>query len=264
MRVAAAMLATLTLAATAPPGAPPPAAPSGAPAAAPAAPSPAAQADLVPAGRRLFADPSLSGSGKISCATCHADGRTDNRTYHGPNVVRDGTADGRSTPTLLGSRDTAPYTWAGGKTLEEAIKAIVADRMKGKEPTASQVEALAAYVRSLRFPPNARLNNDGTPGPAAPEAARRGHQAFLKAACDICHDPPIYSKAGNEDIGSGGSFSVPSLRGVAGTAPYFHDGRFATLRDVIPVKLALLGEMGFGEPLSEQEIADLIAFLEIL
>jgi cytochrome c peroxidase len=28
-------------------------------------------------------------------------------------------------------------------------------------------------------------------------------------------------------------FDTPSLRFVAGTAPYFHDGRYATLRDVL-------------------------------
>ncbi|MEI9866112.1 MAG: hypothetical protein WDN00_16475 [Limisphaerales bacterium] len=33
--------------------------------------------------------------------------------------------------------------------------------------------------------------------------------------------------------GDGGKFSVPSLRNVAVTAPYMHDGRFRTLEDVV-------------------------------
>jgi cytochrome c peroxidase len=66
-----------------------------------------------------------------------------------------------------------------------------------------------------------------------------------------------------------GRFRVPTLRNVAITAPYMHDGRFATLREVVdhyaggsdpanPSKLV----RGFAA--TEEEKADLIAFLESL
>src|SRR5678816_4471164 len=66
-----------------------------------------------------------------------------------------------------------------------------------------------------------------------------------------------------------GLFKVPSLRNVALTAPYMHDGRFATLREVVdhyaggsdptnPSKLV----RGFAA--TEEEKTDLIAFLESL
>jgi cytochrome c peroxidase len=69
-----------------------------------------------------------------------------------------------------------------------------------------------------------------------------------------------------------GEFKVPSLRNLALTGPYMHNGRLATLRDVVkhyseisPDRLhsdgeAILKPLG----LSERETGDLVAFLESL
>jgi len=180
------------------------------------------------------------------------------------NVVPDGTPDGRNVPTLLGVKDTAPYSWAGGKTLHENVKGIIVNRMKGKEPTQEQLDQIAAYLTSLEFPPNPNLNADGSPSAAAPEAARRGYQVFLKASCNACHVPPVFAKPDNEDIGSGGAFNVPSLRGLSATAPYFHDGRYADLPALVPAKLKYLEALGSTEKFSRQEIEDLLAYLKTL
>ncbi len=71
-------------------------------------------------------------------------------------------------------------------------------------------------------------------------------------------------------------FKVPSLRNIARTAPYMHDGRFATLEDVIDHyntgarASATLDELmqynvqPGGLQLTAQDKADLIAFLETL
>ena len=69
-----------------------------------------------------------------------------------------------------------------------------------------------------------------------------------------------------------GEFRVPSLRNVARTAPYMHDGSLATLRDVIRHYSNLDGNRlhADGESilrplrLSDAEIDDLVAFLETL
>jgi len=229
--------------------------------------SPSTQAPATPveAGFRLFNDTALSGDGKIACASCHPDGgHTNNKTYVGLNIVPDGQPDGRSTPTLRGVRDTAPYSWAGGKSLQDNVKGIIVNRMKGKEPTAEQLAQLEAYLGSLEFPANPNLNADGTPSDAAPEPAHRGYKAFLQASCNACHVPPVFAKPDNEDIGSGGSFNVPSLRGVSTTAPYFHDGRHPTLKALIPAKLEYLKALGSTETLTPEEIEDLLAYLTIL
>ena len=69
-----------------------------------------------------------------------------------------------------------------------------------------------------------------------------------------------------------GQFKTPSLRGVADTAPYMHDGRFATLEEVVRFYDTRQGAAPLGHPttllqplhLTEEEVADLVAFLESL
>ena len=69
-----------------------------------------------------------------------------------------------------------------------------------------------------------------------------------------------------------GQFKTPSLRNVALTPPYMHDGRIATLRDVVRhySELDMDRVHADGESLlrplrlSEPEIDDLVAFLETL
>ncbi|MEQ1851178.1 MAG: cytochrome c peroxidase [Chthoniobacteraceae bacterium] len=69
-----------------------------------------------------------------------------------------------------------------------------------------------------------------------------------------------------------GEFKTPTLRNVAQTAPYMHDGRFATLREVLDFYAELPGEPVFGHreetlkpgQFSDQEKADLEAFFHTL
>ena len=239
--------------------------PSAAAPAAAAAPQVPSSPELITRGMKLFNDKSLSGTGQFACATCHPNGgRTDNKTYVGTEVVKDGTPEGRSTPALLGAKDTAPYSWAGGKSLHDNIKGIIVNRMKGKEPSEDTLNALMAYVLSLQFPRNKNLNPDGSPSAAAPEAAKRGWAVFQKASCQICHVPPSFAKPDNEDIGSGGSFNVPSLRGLSSTAPYFHDGRYPDLKTAVPAMLDYLKKAGTAQDVSDKDVADLIAYLQTL
>ncbi|HEX6397804.1 MAG TPA: hypothetical protein VFZ95_10295, partial [Steroidobacteraceae bacterium] len=94
---------------------------------------------------------------------------------------------------------------------------------------------------------------DCTPGFTAQEL--RGQQLFEangKVPCTSCHKPFSgtniwFANNGIDDVvtdpgahaaalqrdGNLGAFRAPSLRNVARTAPYMHDGRFATLREVI-------------------------------
>lgn len=71
-----------------------------------------------------------------------------------------------------------------------------------------------------------------------------------------------------------GKFKTPSLRNVAVTAPYMHDGRFATLEDVLdhynehlklsPTLDPNLKSQGVGLGLTAQDKSDIIAFLHTL
>ncbi len=68
-----------------------------------------------------------------------------------------------------------------------------------------------------------------------------------------------------------GAFKTPSLRNIALTAPYMHDGRFVDLEEVlnhyehgIKVNESLAPELKMGIQLNADERADLLAFLETL
>ncbi len=72
-----------------------------------------------------------------------------------------------------------------------------------------------------------------------------------------------------------GKFKVPSLRNVALTAPYMHDGRFNTLEEVVDFYTSAVNynspnidsnmqHLGFRFRLSAQEKTDLVAFLKTL
>jgi cytochrome c peroxidase len=76
---------------------------------------------------------------------------------------------------------------------------------------------------------------------------RRGMAAFDEVGCDRCHDGPMFSDFDHHtegvpehplltqpDAGAGRfRFRTPSLRNVALTAPYMHNGMLATLEDVL-------------------------------
>ena len=70
-----------------------------------------------------------------------------------------------------------------------------------------------------------------------------------------------------ENVGSGSledtvkEFLVPSLRYVGASAPYYHDGRYADLEQLI---VAADGKMGHTKHLSESDVHALAAYLRTL
>ena len=56
------------------------------------------------------------------------------------------------------------------------------------------------------------------------------------------------------------AFKVPTLRNVARTFPYFHDGSKKTLREAVDAMATYQG----GEALGEKDAQDVVKFLETL
>ncbi|HEX5855430.1 MAG TPA: cytochrome c peroxidase [Thermoanaerobaculia bacterium] len=118
---------------------------------------------------------------------------------------------------------------------------------------------------------------------ALSQPARRGMALFFsdRLACAKCHLGFTFSGPVDwegrpapeptfHDIGFGGRFRAPTLRNVAVTAPYMHDGRFATLGDVIDHYAAGGGpspgksNLMKGFVITEAEKRDLVEFLKSL
>lgn len=152
------------------------------------------------------------------------------------------------------------------------------------------VHALAAYQRSLIFfntPYDRFMAGDKN---ALNETQKRGLALFRSdtVGCAKCHKEPLFFddtwhniglEEKFEDYGRGrvtldsadfGKFKTPTLRNVAVTAPYMHNGSIATLQEVVffyagggvfsPNKSALIHKIN----LNNQQQKDLIAFLEAL
>jgi cytochrome c peroxidase len=146
------------------------------------------------------------------------------------------------------------------------------------------VKAIATFERTLIYgnSPFDRYVFSGE-HEAIPARAKHGMQLFYspRAGCGACHSgfnfdgnwrdaqgttgKPAFADNGTSDQ----LMRVPTLRNVALTAPYMHDGRFATLASVLD-HYARAAERGAGDArlrtfnLSADERADLIAFLNTL
>ena len=171
---------------------------------------------------------------------------------------------------------------------------------------AGVVRALACFLRSMiaaNSPYDRYLRGDRE---ALSPAARRGLALFEsdKLGCASCHTGPNLSLAAPIDQAAAvetffnmglhesyppgstgrheltgvtadrGRMRIPSLRNVAVTAPYFHDGSVATLEEVVAIYEAGGRGAGAANPhkdprvagfrLAAGERADLLAFLEAL
>ena len=157
--------------------------------------------------------------------------------------------------------------------------------------------ALAAFQRTLvSF--NSRFDRYAAgDGSALSPQEKRGLKLFLspKTRCNECHGIPTFAnrdfkvigvpdpKDGPADVakpeaergrggGPNGAFKIPTLRNIALTAPYMHNGVFETLEEVLDFYAGGGGRgLGLDVPLQDdkirkftltpQEKADLIAFL---
>jgi YVTN family beta-propeller protein len=196
-------------------------------------------------GAELFhsaADPRLSEDRWISCATCHFDGQPDGRSWLSLS------AGPRNTPPLFNLIETAPYTWTGAwdelQDVELKIRRLQAGtgliedfplNAADSAPHAGlsfDLDLLAAYLLSLTPPQN--------PNVLSPERMAQGAALFESLDCAACHAGSSGTDLQQHDVGTGPptdngtlAYDTPSLRYLWLSAPYFHDGSAATLRDIL-------------------------------
>ncbi len=148
-------------------------------------------------------------------------------------------------------------------------------------------DALAAYLSALNTPASPfdrYLSGDAR---AIEPEALNGYRQFQQLGCISCHQGrniggnlyqrfgvmgDYFSDRGDVSAADYGRynvtgresdrfrFRVPSLRNVADTAPYFHDGSVATLPEAVAVML----RYQLGRPAEPEQISEIVAFLESL
>jgi mono/diheme cytochrome c family protein len=209
-------------------------------------------------GRRLFfdaGDPRIAKDGR-ACASCHVDGREDGLVWSSP--------DGPRQTILLGGRaaHAPPFGWLGQHASMQLHIAQTVKNLSGTGLDDHEIDALTAWVKVM-------------PGPPAPEHTAtaleaHGREIFAAGAadCGSCHVGRLgFTDDKTHDVGSArgaeriGAFVTPSLRFVGGTAPYFHDGRYATLEDLLRDRKS---HMGGTATLAPADVDAMAAYLRTL
>ena len=206
-------------------------------------------ADVFDTGHTVFHGNAGRGT---ACASCHPEGAEDGRTWHFAGLGP------RRTPAMHGDvTSTAPFHWDGDlPTLNALAAEVFTRRMGGPQLSAGQVDALGGWLDQLPAPEAPRTMSDAS--------AQRGHDLFWgAAACSTCHSGGMLTNNANHDVGTGGSFQVPSLIGVSARLPVMHDGCATTLHERFRPDC---GGDRHGEvaSLGEPQIDDLVAYLETL
>ena len=176
--------------------------------------------------------------------------------------------DGRS-PSL---EKQAMAAWTGGNMAVGDKQAEVVGRINALQGYKSQfqsvfqsdataeniMKAIAAFERTIisgNTPWDRYRAGDKT---AISESAFRGWNIFQTIKCNQCHDGVLFTDQQYHNIGIGmdqatpdmgrfdatkkpedtGAFKTPTLRDVAKSAPYFHDGSAKTLEEAVDIMLA--------------------------
>jgi cytochrome c peroxidase len=245
-------------------------------------------------GERLFSDRRLSHDNTRSCSSCHD--IATNGASASIHDAREGQPIALNTPTVFNASLNFRLNWEGNfRSLEEGIEgslrnpAIMASSVGetlgklradpeivrqfrdayGREPDATALlDAIATYERSL-VTPGSRFDRwlAGEINVMTPDELS-GYQVFKSLGCITCHQGVnvggnLFQRHGIfHPLGSPEPVfvRVPSLRNVATTAPYFHDGSASTLPEAVKV----MGVAQLDRVLTDQQITAVVAFLNTL
>lgn len=258
-------------------------------------PPPPADPRKLALGERLFADPRLSDDGSRACTSCH-DIRTNGATANRLDKAINGSELPLNTSTVFNAALSFRLGWEGkfrtleaqaestleneqamGKSIDEVLGKLSADpktrrrfnKAYGHPPDrASLLDAIATYERSL-VTPGSRFDS-WLAGDAAAlsDEELKGYQLFKSLGCIACHQGV---NIGGNLFERHGIFHplaspkpeilrVPSLRNVATTPPYFHDGSAPTLREAV----RKMARAQLDQRLSGEETEAIVAFLNTL
>ena len=185
-----------------------------------------------------------------------------------------------------GSWEALLRVTAADPALERRFRAIYGEGVT----QARYVDAAAAYVMSLSTPARFDRYLEGARSAITAEE-REGYEAFKAAGCAACHSgaaiggtrlaklgvaadwfadkqrrglPVVDADRGRFNVTKDAAdlhvFKVPSLRNVAITAPYFHDGSAATLDEAVEAMF----RFQLGRQTTAVERRPILKFLESL
>ncbi len=221
---------------------------------------------IVHRGMEIFYDGQRSLDQWYSCASCHLDGGSNSRPM---DTWNDGTAlTVKTVLPLHGVVETAPWTWHGWQNeLDESIQNSFTDTMQGKAASSEDVQALRAYLATIKVPANPFRSEDGKLTTQA-EAGRKLFQSS-DIGCASCHSGATFSDGLNHDVGLGSdsdkfpTHNTPSLVGTYRKVRWLHDGRAKTLESLL-TQYHSPEKVSGGIALSDDQVQALVAYLKSL
>jgi cytochrome c peroxidase len=206
-------------------------------------------------GEQLFHDAGQCFQQWQSCASCHpGDARVDGLNW---DLMNDGFGNPKNTKSLLHSYFTPPAMATGVRADAKMATRAGFRHIQFHNVNEADANAVDAYIKSLTPVPSPLLSK----GRLSKEA-RKGKAIFKSASCTHCHHGPYFTDGQKYEIGRLGTldkqnmWDTPTLIELWRTAPYMHDGRYATLKEVFTLE-----KHGLDKPMSEEQIDQLIAYL---
>jgi YVTN family beta-propeller protein len=217
------------------------------------------RATFIRKGEVLFNDASLSYQKWNSCTSCHTgDGRASALNW---DLLNDGVGNPKNIRSLLLAHQTPPVMITGVRPdAENAVRSGIR-YIQFASTTERKAQAIDGYLKSLKPIASPYLVNG-----KLSKAAMNGEKLFSKAGCMLCHSRPLYTNMSKYDIGTSTEqddnreYDTPTLIEVWRTAPYLHDGRAVTIKDVL-TKFNKNDQHGRTLELTDKEIEELAAFV---
>lgn len=204
-------------------------------------------------GRAIFYgtnNPAIARDGR-TCGSCHIDGSDDGLTWPTPEGPR-------QTPVLAGRVAAgAPYGWTGKRRALNDHIAETIRRLDGRGLAPADRDALVAFLKEMPEPGKPTFDD---------ALVEKGRAIFEspKAECATCHngamlaDGKLHNVKSQSKGDTQATFDTPSLVNAGRSAPFFHDGRFATLRELLT---ASDGAMGRTKHLAPEDLDALEAYV---
>jgi cytochrome c peroxidase len=155
-----------------------------------------------------------------------------------------------------------PFGWLGKHATLQVHMQTTMKNLKGTGLDSKEQDQLAAFLVSLKGPAQKWR--------ALTDEEIHGRELFNSsdAQCGSCHsEKDGFTDHDTHDVRSATAsdqakqFLVPSLTNVGASAPYFHDGRYATLDDLVE---KCDGTMGMTKQMSADDKKALVAYLRTL
>jgi cytochrome c peroxidase len=194
-----------------------------------------------------------------SCSSCHpGEARSDSLNW---DLLNDGMGNPKNSKNLMMAHKTPPAMISGIRPRAEvAVRAGIKYIQFAVRPEEDAV-ALDEYLKSLEPVPSPYLEKG-----ELSKAAKRGQKLFDEAGCQYCHPAPLYTDMKMHQVHTGAGldegreWDTPTLIETWRTAPLLHDGRSATMKEVL-TKHNPDDAHGHTAKMTEEEIEDLAEYV---